>query len=234
MSSFPGQYIEQGSYPNASFIFTPVTPSPVQTSDHYGLETSSLKQSSLLEEPTLPAIVVPDHTTLSVKPLLCPLCKGKKYGFTAYLHNTKIFSEPPHELLALIEKSYILKNRLKSLLITYVMRELEQCDFEEAEKGILRWAQMIEELAQEVRTVMGSEPGVTALDEARNWTMKKTEQIRDHVGGRQKMDIPKGRLNALLLELRKLWETVWKQCSLRRKVSQPEQDVAVHGVAADQ
>src|ERR1700743_2841728 len=41
--------------------------------------------------------------SLSFTRNLCPLCKGKKYGFSAYFHNLKIFPEPPHAILSLVE-----------------------------------------------------------------------------------------------------------------------------------
>jgi hypothetical protein len=47
--------------------------------------------------------------TLSMLGDACPFCEGRKYGFTAYFHNLTIFSEPPHDILPLVEESYILK-----------------------------------------------------------------------------------------------------------------------------
>lgn len=83
------------------------------------------------------------------EPALCPRCKGQKYGFTAYFHNTRIFPEPPHELLRLIEKSYFLRDRLKSFLVTYTMRQVDSEQVVGIEDKINKWQQEIIVLMKE-------------------------------------------------------------------------------------
>jgi hypothetical protein len=153
------------------------------------------------------------------------LCKGQKYGFTAYFHNPKIFPEPPHELLPLIEQSYVLKNRLKSLLVTYIMRGLEPGGVQEAENEATVWTQLVEDLLSEVvASAAGFELDLRTLEEVRKWTRELTRQIRDSLVGRQKLEMPKGRLLVLLLEFRKLWEGVWQKWLMDRKSGSSMQD----------
>jgi hypothetical protein len=153
------------------------------------------------------------------------LCKGQKYGFTAYFHNPKIFPEPPHELLPLIEESYVLKNRLESLLVTYIMRGLEPGGVQEAKNEASVWSQLVKDLLSEVvASAVGFELDLRPLEEVRKWTREMTRQIRDSLVGRQKLEMPKGRLLILLLEYRKLWEGVWKKWLLDRKSGSSMQD----------
>ena len=63
--------------------------------------------------------------TISLRPQLCPGCRGRKYNFTAYFHNRNLFQTPPHHLIHLVEHSYTLKNQLQSLLVTYVFHSFE-------------------------------------------------------------------------------------------------------------
>src|ERR1700692_3638771 len=80
----------------------------------------------------------------------CAQCKGQKYGFTAYFHNTKIFPEPPHELLPWVERSYLLKNRLQSLLVTYTVHEFDPTYLHDIEIVINSFRLQVEALAHEV------------------------------------------------------------------------------------
>ncbi|KAG0651666.1 hypothetical protein D0Z07_1624 [Hyphodiscus hymeniophilus] len=191
------------------------------TETQYYLDSQSLNSRMAITPPTSELI------KLSMRAPLCPSCKGQKYGFTAYFHNQKIFSEPPHELLQLVEKSYILKNRLQSLLVTYIMRGPEDSSFQEAENEVLSWGQLVEDLLVEiVVSVVGFELELQPLEDVRSWTAMTTKQIRDSVLGIQQLDMPKGRLVALLLDFRKLWEGVWRQYLLDRKGGgrQPSKD----------
>lgn len=87
----------------------------------------------------------PSNGTEALSPsrLLCSQCKGQKYGFSAYFHNTRIFLEPPHEILGLVERSYVLRDRLKSLLVTYAMRPVDQERVMEIEREINVWQEEI-------------------------------------------------------------------------------------------
>jgi hypothetical protein len=219
MNTFPRPAPREGFNHLESFKFPSVEQSlPVQPNGFYNLGAPFHVKPESIAEPTSPAPLTSELTTLSLRAPLCPLCKGQKYGFTAYFHNSKIFPEPPHELLALVEKSYVLKNRLKSLLVTYVMRELEHGNVQEAEKEVSVWSQLIEDLLSEVMASASDiELGLRPLDEVRNWTKRITRQVRDSVVRKQELEMPKGRLVVLLLEFRKLWEGVWNQCLLDRK-----------------
>ena len=98
------------------------------------------------------------------------------------------------------------------------MRELEQDGYQEAEKEVLVWCQLVEDLLNEVKTsAAGFELSPKPLEDVWNWTREMTKQIQDSVGGRQKLEMAKGRLQVLLLELRKNWEEVWKAYLVDRK-----------------
>lgn len=140
----------------------------------------------------------------------CAQCKGHKYNFTAYFHNKAIFPEPPHELIPWIQQSYLLKNRLQSLLITYFAQEVDPTLSQEIEIGINNWRLQVEALTQEVGTWGGgSEAVVSNVSGVHQWTMNMVKQLRNHVGGRQKLPLPKGRVKELVLEFRKGWERAW-------------------------
>jgi hypothetical protein len=140
----------------------------------------------------------------------CEKCKGQKYGFTAYFHNTKIFHEPPHELLPWVERSYFLKNRLQSLLVTYTVQEFDPAYLRDIEIEVNNWRLQVEALVHEVGTWgNGSERVVTAVGEVHQWTKGMVKQLWDHVVGNQRLLMPKGRAKELVLEFRKGWERVW-------------------------
>ena len=203
-------------FQSVNFPSTTLPPS-FQNDGFYNLGALYPVKQQSFEEPISTAFLTSELPALSLEATLCPLCKGQKYGFTAYLHNLKIFPEPPHDLLPFIEKSYVLKNRLKSLLVTYIMRNLEQDGAQEAEKEVQFWGQLVEGLLSDVAaSAVGFELSLYPLEEVWKWTEEMTRQIRESIAGRQKMEMPKGRLLALLLELRKLWEEVWKQYLLDR------------------
>jgi hypothetical protein len=219
MNTLPSPPPEHGLRQHESFTFSTVASLPsIQHHRLYMPGTQPHANPDIIQDPTSPTPLSSELKILSIKAPICPLCKGQKYGFTAYFHNPKIFSEPPHELLPLIEKSYALKNRLKSLLVTYIMRDLEDGGVQDAEKEVLAWSQMVDELLCEV---VASAPGfgleMRPLEEVRVWTKEMVKQVRESICGRQKLEMPKGRLVVLLLEFRKLWESVWKQCLLDRK-----------------
>lgn len=198
-------YLEAFNFPSSATV------NSVQPNGFYDPGAPHQFKPNICLEPKSSIPPTSELTTLSLKAPLCPLCKGQKYGFTAYFHNQKIFPEPPHDLLRLVEKSYFLKNRLKSLLVTYVMRGLEHDGLQEAEREVLKWSQSVEELLSEVvASFAGYEMGLRPLEEVRNWTIEITRRIRESIAGKQKLDMPKGRLLTLLLEFRKLWEGVWK------------------------
>jgi hypothetical protein len=217
MNAHPISPPTQGVHHLESFTYlSPSLPS-YQHNGFYNQGLPYLPEPKSMEHQASNTHPTSEVEVLSLKAPLCPLCKGQKYGFTAYFHNPKIFSEPPHDLLPLVEKSYALKNRLKSLLVTYVMREREHDGFKEAEKEVLLWSRMVEELLGEIVTsAVVVELGLRPLEEVRKWTREMTRQIRQSLVGGQKLEMPKGRLQALLVEFRKLWEGVWLQSLLDR------------------
>jgi hypothetical protein len=79
-------------------------------------------------------------------------------------------------------------------------------------------------LSEVVASAVGFELDLRPLEEVRKWTREMTRQIRDSLVGRQKLEMPKGRLLILLLEYRKLWEGVWKKWLLDRKSGSSMQD----------
>src|SRR5271168_4302051 len=116
-------------------------------------------------DPNSPTPLASELTTLSLIAPRCPLCKGEKYGFTAYFHNANIFSEPPHDLIRMVEKSYVLRNRLKSVLITYAMHDVEQDRVEIIMEEIDNWGQQVGCLIDEVvASAAGFELGQQAVE----------------------------------------------------------------------
>jgi hypothetical protein len=163
--------------------------------------------------------------TLSLRADLCQLCKGKKYGFTSYFHNTKIFFEPPHDILPVVEESYVLRNRLKSLLVTYAMREVEDDQVQNIETQILNWEFSVGMLADEVVASAcnaGFALGLGRLDDVRKWRDIIVEEARYYVSGNAAVKMPSGRLAALMLEYRKVWEAVWIGYLQDRKATQSD------------
>ena len=219
MNSHPTPLPKQGFHNLECLNFPSTSPLPsIQSNMFYNPGVTYPVKPETIAERTSFTPLVSELPILSLKTPLCPLCKGQKYGFTAYFHNPKIFSEPPHELLPLVEKSYVLKNRLKSLLVTYIMRDLEHDGIQEAEKEVLAWSQLVGDLLSEVMaSAAGFELGLKSSEEVRDWTREMTKQILDSIYGRGQLEMPKGRLLVLLLEFRKVWERVWKAYLLDRK-----------------
>ena len=140
----------------------------------------------------------------------CPQCRGQKYGFTAYFHNINIFPEPPHALLPWVERSYLLKNRLQSLLVSYTVQQFEPAYLQDIEIDINNWRLQVEAFAREVGSWgSGSERVVNAVKEVHHWSKAMVKQLWDHVVGNQMLPMPKGRIKELVLEFRKGWEGVW-------------------------
>ncbi|ESZ96642.1 hypothetical protein SBOR_3009 [Sclerotinia borealis F-4128] len=145
-----------------------------------------------------------------VRAPLCPQCKGHKYGFTPYFHNTKIFPEPPHELLILVEQSYFLRNRLKSLLINYVTRRVDNDRLEVITNEIVEWKSRVECLAREVLiSSMGFELNTKGLESVKEWAADLVRRLSNHVHGIERMELRKEDQKELLIEFKKLWEVVW-------------------------
>ena len=161
--------------------------------------------------PMSPFPLASEHSSHSMKPRTCPLCKGKKYEFTAYFHNANIFSEPPHELLSMIEESYLLRNRLKSLFVTYGMRVVERDQLQEAECDITAWYQQVGGLITEVdKFAIGSSLDLHWLERVQAWAKQTASQLREKISTGEIMALREMRMNQMLLEYRKLWENVWK------------------------
>ncbi|KAH9224724.1 hypothetical protein DL95DRAFT_378371, partial [Leptodontidium sp. 2 PMI_412] len=109
---------------------SPFSDPPVFSND--GLP--SFSQASLASPP------VSELAAFSLKNPKCPQCKGKRFDFTAYFHNPKFFRAPPHELLDLVERSYVLKDRLQSILITYIVHDLQEDHrMQDVRADILDW-----------------------------------------------------------------------------------------------
>jgi hypothetical protein len=160
---------------------------------------------------TLPSFDVP----LSPQNLpVCEQCKGQKYNFTAYFHNTKIFAEPPHHLLNCVERSYILKNQLQSLLVTYALQEVDPDHIQDIEVEINTWGTQVDSLAHEVASFWSRiDPVLNVVTEVHRWTKAMMKQIWEHVQGTQMLPMPKGRVKELVLAFRKGWEGVWIACA---------------------
>jgi len=212
------------SQPGSLRDFEPSTFPSVQAyppqHDYYFATPRSVLQSLTLPDLSSPVPLAAELTTLSLQSTLCPLCKGQKLGFTAYFHNTKIFSEPPHELLGLVEKSYLLRDRLKSLLVTYTKHEVEQDRVPGIEAEIDVWQREITFLVKDVICSAQFELDFTSLDKVEAWTFEMTNRFKEHIWERIKLDMPKGRLQNLMVEFRKAWEEVWKGFLRDRKISQ--------------
>lgn len=164
---------------------------------------------------TLPSLERPPPPQIRPQ---CEQCKGQKYGFTAYFHNTKIFPEPPHELLPWVERSYHLKNRLQSLLISYTIQQFDPTYLHDIEIEINNWRLQVEGLAHEVGNWgSGSELVVNAVTEVFHWTKGIVKQLWNHVVGNQVLPMPKGRVKELVLEFRKRWERVWVESAEHRR-----------------
>ncbi|KAH8684308.1 hypothetical protein BGZ60DRAFT_397300 [Tricladium varicosporioides] len=164
---------------------------------------------------------IPLRTNRSEPPLTvrpCPQCKGLKYGFTAYFHNTEIFSKPPHELLPYIEQSYLLKNRLKTLLVDWVMHppiHIEE-HTERAGIEIQSWGCQVETLLRSV-LIFGKSNGVNldeatsekAVEELVKWCGEIIKALKGTVYGGKHSELPERKLKNILSRFRQLWESVW-------------------------
>lgn len=145
----------------------------------------------------------------SLARMSCVHCRGRRYDYTAYFHNTKIFVEPPHELLKFVEESYVQKNRLQSLLINYGLRDIQQDSTDQIKKDLELWETQVHNLAM---TIGDDE----VLEHLRSWASNTMKQLWEHVVGTHKMDLPPGRAKELASEFRKLWEAVWIKCILAK------------------
>ncbi|CZS98658.1 hypothetical protein WAI453_001920 [Rhynchosporium graminicola] len=154
---------------------------------------------------------------VSLRSPKCPQCKGTRFDFTSYFHNARIFRSPPHELLNLVERSYVLKNRLQSLLVTYIINDLrEEIRIQDIRHDIIAWVQEVANLADQVREIMDQAEGVSAgLYSVQMWTGKMASQLESHLerSNGLKMDVQKGWKKGVLFEFRKKWEIVWVVCA---------------------
>ncbi|KAH7336179.1 hypothetical protein BKA65DRAFT_351768, partial [Rhexocercosporidium sp. MPI-PUGE-AT-0058] len=143
----------------------------------------------------------------------CPQCKGKRFDFTAYFHNPKVFNTPPHELLDLVERSYILKNRLESILVTYIVHDLrEDHRIQDSQDDVHDWVRQVASLAVEVKEGMIQGEGVSAeLAGVQAWTEGMANRLGCHLerANGLKMEVPKGWKKEVLCDFRKQWEKVW-------------------------
>lgn len=152
--------------------------------------------------------ILPPHQ--SMRAPLCPQCKGHKYGFTPYFHNTEIFPEPPHELLSLVEQSYLLRNRLKSLFINYVTRRVDNDRLDVITGEIVEWRSRVECLAREVLvSSIGFELNIEGLEAVKSWAAELVQRLSNHVRGIERMELRNGEQKELLIVFKKLWEVVW-------------------------
>jgi hypothetical protein len=128
----------------------------------------------------------------------------------------------------MVEKSYTLRDRLKSLLITYVMREIEQDRIQSIEQEINLW---MREVLQHTTIVLCSatafEVDVQPLEAVKVWTEDIMNQLLEHVRGTTKMELPNGRLKVLMVEFRMAWEKVWIGYLRDEKTSEKQYSKAV-------
>jgi hypothetical protein len=193
-----------------SFAF-PTTPLLISSAE-LSSSVAQRNDDSLIKRTSQVASAASKLETLSLRGILCHSCKGKKYSFTSYFHNTKIFFEPPHEILPVVEESYILRDRLKSLLVTYAMRDLEQDQTQNSQTQILNWKFRVEVLIDEVMSSACNAGFILnreRLDDVRKWSDIILDEARYYVSGKATLKMPSDRLAAVMLEYRKVWETVW-------------------------
>jgi len=192
--------------------FEPVPESPFTVPlnfSNHGLPSSS--QDSSTSPP------VNELASFSLRPPKCPQCKGKRFDFTAYFHNPKFFHSPPHELLDLVERSYILKNRLQSILVTYIVNDPRGDHMmQDVRADILDWVCHVANLSAEVSQSLGHADGVeVALAGVKLWTEGMANRLGEHLErcNGQKMEVPKGWRKEVLSDSRKQWEKVWIACA---------------------
>ncbi|KAE8441715.1 hypothetical protein EG329_004544 [Mollisiaceae sp. DMI_Dod_QoI] len=177
----------------------------------YCLPTPEMQDSQPLHVTSISPTITDSAKTL-LAPKSCLYCRGRRYDYTAYFHNTKVFAEPPHELLTLVEESYVQKNRLQSLLINYALRDIQEDNIEQIQKELTTWEAQVHNLA----TAVGD---TDALLHLRSWASKMMQQLWEHVSGLQKMEMPPGRSKEFVSEFRKLWEAVWVRCVLMKSTA---------------
>ncbi|KAL2069082.1 hypothetical protein VTL71DRAFT_15420 [Oculimacula yallundae] len=192
---------------------------------HESIPESPFTTSSFLQTHNFPPFhpnppTSPPTNTLasiSLRSPKCPQCKTKRFDFTSYFHNARIFRSSPHELLDLIERTYVLKNRLQSILVTYIVNDLrEGLRMGDIRAEILDWVRQVEELVEQVREGMGEAEGVeSGLESVKLWSEEMAGKMEEHLerSGGLKTDMQKGWKKAVLSEFRREWEIVWIACA---------------------
>lgn len=148
----------------------------------------------------------------------CPSCRGNRYDYTSYFHNSRIFSSPPHQLLPFIEESYVLKNLLQSLLFNYVVRSERDESSEMVKLSLEAWNAKVEGLLIRVRAelVGRATNGMAEVEEAMSKLRAGVQNIVTliwlHISGERRMDMSPARMKEVVCEFRKLWEAVWVRC----------------------
>ncbi|KAG9238907.1 hypothetical protein BJ875DRAFT_449836 [Amylocarpus encephaloides] len=157
----------------------------------------------------------------------CFMCKGNKYSFASYFHNTKIFASPPHELLAHVEQSYILRDWLQTLLNTYVRRTPDTDIATGSERYIRAWGDRVQCLVKAIPG-LASSPGFTMckgtgveVEALISWTKEMVEGLVETAWGRYTVHLSKERMKELLWEFRKLWEQIWLQYVKKKDIEMP-------------
>ncbi|KAH7418083.1 hypothetical protein BKA64DRAFT_187773 [Cadophora sp. MPI-SDFR-AT-0126] len=205
-----GEYQIGGNSRGQTFELVPESPftAPLVFANH-GLPSFSQAPAA--------SPLINELAAFSLKPPKCPQCKGKSFDFTAYFHNPRIFASPPHELLDLVERSYILKNRLHSILVTYILHDLRDDHMmQDVRSDIHDWVRQVTNLAAEARKDLGKADGVEdGLAGVKAWTEGTANQLGEHLElfKGQKMEVPKGWKKEVLSEFRKQWEKVWIACA---------------------
>ncbi|KAG4442806.1 hypothetical protein IFR05_001687 [Cadophora sp. M221] len=188
--------------PQSPFSNPPVFP-------NHGLPSTS--QASPASPP------VSELAAFSLRSPKCPHCKGKRFDFRAYFHNPKFFRAPPHELLNLVERSYVLRNRLQSLLVTYIVNDLrEDHRMQDVRADIIDWVRQVSNLSGEIREGMNQVDGVSAgLAGVEAWTEGMANSLGEHLdrSNGMRMEVPKGWMREILSDFRKQWEKVWISCA---------------------
>lgn len=210
--------------PQTSFDFSATPPSnSFPPAGYSSFDTQRKNEESLISGPAQVVSTSVKLESLSFTRNLCPLCKGKKYGFSAYFHNLKIFPEPPHAILPLVEESYMLRDRLKSLLVTYAMREVEQG--QDVMAQVHHWEFSVGALTDEVMNSASNSGFVLnlgRLDDVRKWLTNIVDEFGYYVSCQAHMKLSRMRLAELMIEYRRIWEFVWIGYLQDRKAIQAE------------
>lgn len=113
----------------------------------------------------------------------------------------------------MVERSYVLKNRLQSLLVTYIVNDLREDErVQDIRDDFLEWVRQVAKLAEEVgggmRRVEGVEVGLEAV---KAWSEGMARSLVEHLNqsGGKKMEVQKGWRKEVLSEFRRQWEAVW-------------------------